>query len=124
MKNTIKQNFEFRRLYHRGKSLASHHVVVYAMKNRRRCNRLGLTVSVKLGGAVVRNRIKRIVREAYRSQEDELKQGYDIVIVARNAAVNAKMPDIQKSLSKTFRSLGLLEERDEKNHDSHDQILP
>ncbi len=85
MKSTyvIKANHEFRRLYHRGKSAANRYLVLYCMKNRRPYNRLGLTVSAKFGGAVQRNRAKRLFREAYRLHESELKQGFDLVLVAR-----------------------------------------
>ena len=65
MKNTIslKENHEFRRLYHRGASSAGRHLVLYCRKNKLGCNRLGLTVSAKLGKAVQRNRVKRLFRE-------------------------------------------------------------
>ena len=68
MKKTIalKENHEFRRLYHRGTSSAGRHLVLYCRKNRLGHNRLGLTVSAKLACAVKRNRIKRLFREAYR----------------------------------------------------------
>ena len=66
MKNTIslKENHEFRRLYHRGTSSAGRHLVLYCRKNKLGRNRLGLTVSAKLGKAVQRNRVKRLFRES------------------------------------------------------------
>ena len=77
MKKTIalKENHEFRRLYHRGTSSAGRHLVLYCRKNRLGHNRLGLTVSAKLACAVKRNRIKRLFREAYRLHEDEFATG-------------------------------------------------
>ena len=66
MKNTLKENRDFRRLYGRGRSASSDCLVVYAMHNKFGAGRLGITVSVKLGCAVQRNRIKRLIREAYR----------------------------------------------------------
>ena len=70
MKKTVslKENHEFRRLYHRGVSTAGKHVVIYCRRNKLGYNRLGLTVSAKLACAVKRNRIKRLFREAYRGQ--------------------------------------------------------
>ncbi len=105
MKNTVslKENHEFRRLYHRGTSSASRHVVLYCRKNKLGFNRLGLTVSAKLGNAVTRNRIKRLLREAYRLHEDSFAQSVDIVLVARGRAVGASYRDIEKSL---LRALG------------------
>ena len=68
MKHTVslKENYEFRRLYHRGNQTADRYLVLYSRKNNLGYNRLGLTVSVKLAGAVGRNRVKRLFREAYR----------------------------------------------------------
>ena len=100
MKKTIalKENHEFRRLYHRGTSSAGRHLVLYCRKNR-----LGLTVSAKLACAVKRNRIKRLFREAYRLHEDEFATGVDLVLVARARAVGATYQDIEKSLLRALR---------------------
>ncbi|MCB6366032.1 ribonuclease P protein component [Intestinibacillus massiliensis] len=109
MKQTvsIKENRDFRRLYHRGKSAATRYVVVYCAKNRLGRNRIGLTVSTKLGGAVVRNRIKRLLREAYRLHEAEFKTGYDFVLVARGRAAGAKCREIEKALLAAMDELKL-----------------
>lgn len=91
MLNTVslKENSSFRRLYYRGASAGSRLLVVYCRRNGRKINRLGFTVSAKLGHAVVRNRLRRRLREIYRLQEAQLAVGYDIVVVARSAAVEA-----------------------------------
>lgn len=111
MKNTLKENYEFRRLYHKGKSAGTYHVVVYARRNGRPYSRLGLTVSPKLGGAVVRNRVKRVLRESWRALQPELKSGYDVVLVARSAMVKAKTGAVTVSLRKAARTVGLLREK-------------
>lgn len=110
MKHTLKQNYEFRRLYHKGRSSASRHVVVYARRNGSGENRTGLTVSPKLGGAVVRSRVTRLLREAWRALTPELRTGFDVVLVARNACVTAKTGDVTVSLRKAARAVGLLRE--------------
>ena len=111
MKHTyrIKENYEFRRLYRRGTSAASPFLVVYAMKNRRQFNRIGLTVSPKLGGAVVRNRIKRLLREAYRLHENEIITGYDFVLVARSRMAAATCAQAEKQLLRVLKQLKLLQ---------------
>ena len=79
------ENNRFRALYARGKSAAAPSLVVYARKNRlKTISRMGIPCSVKLGGAVQRNRMRRRIREAYRLQESQFAPGYDIVIVARS----------------------------------------
>ena len=105
---TIKLNYEFRRLYRRGKSAATPFLVVYALKNRRPVSRIGLTVSPKLGGAVVRNRIKRLLREAYRLHETEIMTGYDFILVARSRMVGAKCARVERELLRAIGQLGLL----------------
>ena len=86
---SLKENAAFRRLYHRGKTSGSRYLVIYCSKNRLGVNRFGMTVSTKLGHAVVRNRMRRRLREICRLNQQQLKQGYDVVIVARSAAVEA-----------------------------------
>lgn len=105
MKKTVslKENHEFRRLYHRGVSTAGKHVVIYCRRNKLGYNRLGLTVSAKLVCAVKRNRIKRLFREAYRLNEDKFADGIDLVLVARVRAVGASYQEIEKSLLRALK---------------------
>ena len=103
----IKQNHEFRRLYHLGKSAATRCLVLYCMKNRRGYNRLGLTVSAKFGCAVQRNRAKRLFREVYRLHAAELTPGYDLILVARAPMRDASYFDVERAFLKAARTLGL-----------------
>ena len=100
---SLKENHEFRRLYHRGVSTAGKHVVIYCRRNKLGYNRLGLTVSAKLACAVKRNRIKRLFREAYRLNEDKFADGIDLVLVARVRAVGASYQEIEKSLLRALK---------------------
>ena len=86
---SIKLNSDFRRIYAKGKSAVSPSVVVYCRKNRLGTNRVGFTVSKKLGKAVVRNRVRRRLREIMRLSSEKLDQGYDLILVARSRAVDA-----------------------------------
>ncbi len=93
---SLKQNHIFRRLY-RTQGVADGCMVLYARRNRTGKNRVGYTVSKKLGHAVVRNRVRRRLREVYRLNEAMLTPGYDIVIVARTRAINAPFSSLVNS---------------------------
>ena len=87
MANSIKKNEDFQKVYHSGKSYANKYLVMYVLENQENENRLGISVSKKVGNSVIRHRITRLIRESYRLHQTELKSGYDIVVVAR---VNVK----------------------------------
>lgn len=106
---TLKLNRDFRRLYSKGRYAVSGSLVVYTMKNRVQKNRLGLTTGKTIGNAVKRNRAKRLLRESYRLLEERLKDGYDIVLVARTRAVHQKCPQISKDMEYAMKKLGLIE---------------
>ena len=107
---TVKENYEFRRLYAKGASAVLPSVVVYCRKNGRAHNRLGVTVSTKLGHAVVRNRCRRRLREVYRLEKPQLKTGYDIILVARSRTATAPWPELQKQFRRLCRKVDLMKE--------------
>ena len=93
---TLKENYEFRRLYQKGASAVGGGMVLYCRKNRLGHNRLGVTVSVKLGHAVVRNRARRRLREVYRLNSGRLRQGYDMILVARGRTLTASWKELNE----------------------------
>ena len=103
----LKENAAFRRLYYQGKSAGNRYLVIYCARNRLEVTRVGLTVSTKLGHAVVRNRVRRRLREIVRHNASCLPSGYDIVIVARTAAVEAEFAALEKSFRTLTGRLGL-----------------
>ena len=104
----LKENHLFRRAYNRGKTAADSRLALYVRRNWRKANRLGLTVSTKVGRAVVRNRVRRRLREIYRLHEDALASGCDVVIVARTRAASGDYHRLEKSFLKLADKLGLL----------------
>jgi ribonuclease P protein component len=106
---TLKENYEFRRMYAKGKSGVSPCLVVYCRPNHRAHNRLGITVGAKLGHAVVRNRVRRRLREIYRLNQPRMKQGYDIVLVGRVRAVSASYQELERAFLRVCEKLSLLE---------------
>lgn len=105
---TLKKNHEFHRLYKRGRSAAGSGLVIYCRKNRLGRNRLGITVSTKIGHAVVRNRGRRRLREVFRLNSPQLKTGYDIVLVARHRVVDMPWNDLNSSFLRLAAKLNLL----------------
>jgi ribonuclease P protein component len=105
--SSLKLNHIFRRLY-RTSGQANSCLVLYARKNRTETNRVGVTVSKKLGKAVVRNRVRRRIREAYRLNEGLFLPGWDIVIVARSRAVEVSFQKLTESLLTLSEAAGLL----------------
>ena len=105
---TLKKNHEFRRLYRKGASAVAGSMVLYCRKNRLGHNRLGVTVSVKLGNAVKRNRARRRLREVYRLNSPRLSQGWDLVLVARGRTPDASWKELNDSFLRLSRKLGLL----------------
>ena len=110
MKKTVslKENHLFRRAYNRGKSAADSRLALYVRGNGRRENRLGLTVSTKVGCAVVRNRVRRRLREIYRLHEDQVLGGRDVVVVARVRAAGSDHHQLEKSFLRLADKLDLL----------------
>ena len=87
----LKKNFEFNTVYRRGNSFANDLLVLYIFKNRRNkdnnmnsYNKIGVSVSKKVGNSVVRSRCKRLISESFRLNYDNIKKGYDFVFIARN----------------------------------------
>ena len=105
--HSLKLNHIFQRLY-RTSGHANGYLVLYARKNRGVTNRVGITVSKKLGGAVVRNRVRRRLREIYRLHETRFTQGWDIVVVARSRCVDAPFDKLTEAYLSLSQKAGIL----------------
>ena len=109
--SALKLNHIFRRLYHTG-GVANGFLVLYARRNRTDTNRVGITVSKKLGKAHIRNRVRRRFREVYRLNEEKFQPGWDIVVVARSKAVDVEFSKLTKSYLGLAKKAKLLKEED------------
>jgi len=110
--SSLKENYLFRRLYRRGDSLANAFLVLYCRKNGTEKNRLGLTVSAKMGCAVKRNRVRRRLREIYRLNEEKFLRGWDMVVVVRHRAVDASYAQLERAFLSLAKRLSLLREEE------------
>ncbi len=106
----LKQNSDFRRIYGRGTSFVDSAFVVYALKNRSGDIRLGLSVGKKLGGAVERNRAKRVLTAAFRECAPHIRPGYDFVLVARSRILGVKSTLVATKLYEILQKADLLKE--------------
>ena len=107
---SMKNNYEFRRLYSKGKSAATSRIVIYCRPMKRPKSHLGITVSTKLGKAVRRNRVRRRLKEIYRLNECRLAPGYDIVLVARVRSVDAEYRRLEADFLYLAEKLGLMKQ--------------
>ena len=96
---SLKKNYEFRLVYKKGKSFANKYLVLYKYKISNEINKLGISVSKKVGNSVVRSRVTRLIRESYRLNEDKIqKNGWIFVFVARTNAKGASYEEISSAL--------------------------
>lgn len=95
---SLKKNKDFQIVYRNGKSNANKYLVMYVMKNHTDRNRLGISVSKKVGNSIVRHRLTRLIRESYRLQEDKFSSGLDMVVIARESAKGRTYKEIESAL--------------------------
>ena len=95
---SLKKNSDFKNVYSNGKSYANKYLVMYMLENNIGRNRIGISVSKKVGNSVVRHRVTRLIRESYRLHENIFNSGLDIVIVARKSASTVKYIEIESAL--------------------------
>ena len=95
---SLKKNKDFQSVYRNGKSFANKCLVMYIIPNELNKNRLGISVSKKVGNSVVRHHLTRLIRESYRLQEDMFNSGLDIVVIARNTAKDISYHEVESAL--------------------------
>ncbi len=104
---SLRKNDDFQRVYKGRKSKADMFLVVYVLENTLKKNRLGISASKKIGNSVVRHRLTRIVREAFRKNSQKLKKGYDVVTVIREPLKGRDYAAAEYSLMKLLRKHGI-----------------
>lgn len=108
----LKSNRDFRKTYDKGKSFANKYLVIFFVKNRLDNNRVGIAVTKKLGNSVVRNKIRRRIREAYRLNSYKVKQGYDIVFLSRVGAKEVGYKELESAVLHLLKLAGLIKKGD------------
>lgn len=125
---SLRKNEDFRTCYRDGRSYANKYLVVYVRENGLDRNRIGISVSKKVGNSVVRHRIKRLVHESYRLHEKEFDSGSDIAVVGRRSADGASYKEIESALLYLLKKAGICccdggSDHGEKIHAGGDSVL-
>ena len=107
--DSLKSNQDFGNVYKSGRSYANKYLVIYTLKNNTDRNRLGISVSKKVGNSVVRHRIKRLVKESYRLHEKMFNSGLDIVVIARKGSDACDYAGIESALLHLMKLNGTLD---------------
>lgn len=110
----LKKNLEFRFIYRRGKSFANSLLVLYILKNKMNkdnegnlYNKVGISVSKKVGNSVIRSRSKRLIYENYRFKDEYLNKGYDLVFVARTKLKDKNFNEVENAMDNLLKKAGL-----------------
>ena len=105
----LKKDCDFRKVYKHGKSFANRYLVMYILENKSDSSRIGISVSKKVGNAITRNKIRRRIKEAYRLNIDEnVKNGYDIIFIARVSCNEAEYKDIDNAINHLVKKSNLI----------------
>lgn len=119
----LKKNFEFKIIYRRGKSFANDLLVMYILRNKKNrdenlniYNKLGVSVSKKVGNSVVRSRSKRLISESFRLNDEFITKGYDFIFIARNPIKDKNFRDVEKAMKNLFKKAGLYNKDEENNN--------
>lgn len=95
---SLKKNSDFKNVYTHGKSYANKYLIMYVLENDMGINRIGISVSKKVGNSVVRHRVTRLIRESYRLHENIFNSSLDIVIVARKSTFDVGFTEVESAL--------------------------
>lgn len=104
----LKKKKDFQAVYSHGKSYANRFLVLYVFRSNGFQGKVGFAAGKKLGNAVKRNRVKRLLRESYRVNQGAIKEGVSLLFVGRKAAVDAGCKDLEKAFLALAKKAGIM----------------
>ena len=110
-RDILRRKEDFDLIYKKGRSVGERYIVLFYMKNGLSYNRIAFLASKKVGNSVKRNRARRLMRESVRISDAEIRQGYDLIIIARNTINGKKCADVKKSIEAALRRLKVIEKK-------------
>lgn len=113
-KDVLRRKDDFASIYKRGKSIGERYIVLFYKKNGLSYNRIAFLASKKVGNSVRRNRARRLMKESYRFLKDDIRQGYDLILIARNTINGQKLQGVQKSMKYALLKTGILKKKADK----------
>jgi len=111
---SLKKNKDFKIVYKEGTSYANKYLIMYKRSNGSDRNRIGISVSKKVGNSVVRHRISRLIRESYRLQEERFLKGLDIIVIARPSAAGISYQEIESAMNHLGKLHNIIDNQVEK----------
>ncbi|QXM07023.1 ribonuclease P protein component [Crassaminicella indica] len=112
MKDTLRlrEDTAFKRIYSKGNSLANKYLVLFYLKKKQEYNRVGFIASKKVGKSVIRNRARRLMKEAFRLYSSDIQRGYDLIFIARVNMKDAAYKDVEKAMMHILKKSKLLKQ--------------
>ncbi len=110
-KNRLRKNMEFKKVYKSGKNYWNRNLILYVKKNGLEETRIGISITKKVGNAVTRNKLKRRIRELNRENLNDIKKGYDLIIIPKKNAVDLSFKELESAIRHIYKVSGLLEIR-------------
>lgn len=108
---SLKKNRDFQYVYRNGRSYANKYLIMYCMENNQEKNRLGISVSKKVGNSVVRHHVTRLIRESYRLHESIFNSGLDIVVIAKRSAAEISYREVESAMLHLGKLHGITERK-------------
>lgn len=112
---TLKSNMEFNRVYSKGKNFWNRNLILYVRKSDSKNTRVGYSITKKVGNAVVRNKVRRRLKEIHRLYTNNIKVGYELIIIPKKNVVDISYKELESAVLHIFKLAGMIEKQSDKN---------